>query len=399
MMKSVSRLLATAQGTLKFMSPKFKLLAILALAGSAFGQRYTVSTINPATPDGKVLQQGMSEEDPAKKLALLEQYITDFGGKDKMSTGWALTQMEGLYQKAGNYDKVVETSNKLLSMDGSDLDAAYAALKASEAKKDADGIIKWSGVTSDIAQKTIAKPKTGNEEEWKTAVDYAKQVDTYTEYSLYSTALQSTDAGRVMQLVETLNQHNPKSQYLAQTLGKYAQSAQQAKQMPRAAAFGEQVYANGQLNEDLLLAMSDYYMAQKTQMAKAAVYGSKAAEFVASKPKPDGISDTDWDKKKISVIGLGNWMAGVSYASDNKFEQADKALRVALPNVQDNLTLKATTLFYLGLADYKLGQATKSKTMINDAYKFSQQSAAMKSPVQDQAAKNVLVIKKEFKLN
>jgi len=165
------------------MSSKFKLLAILALAGSAFGQRYTISTINPAAPDGKALQQGMSEEDPAKKLALLEQYITEFGGKDKMSTGWALTQMEGLYQKAGNYDKVVETSNKLLSMDGSDLDAAYAALKASEAKKDADGIIKWSGVTSDIAQKTIAKPKTGNEEEWKAAVDYAKQVDTYTEYS------------------------------------------------------------------------------------------------------------------------------------------------------------------------------------------------------------------------
>ncbi len=382
------------------MSLNFKLLAVLALTVSAYGQRYVLSTINPATPDGKILQQAATENDPAAKLTLFEQYITQFSGQDKVATGWVLTQMEGLYQKAGSFDKVLEISNKLLAMDGDDLDAAYAALKASEGKKDVPGIIKFSGLTSDLAKKVVGKPKpaAGGEEEWKQAVDYAKQVDTYTEYSLYSTALESTEPGLVMQLVETLYQRNPNSQYLVPTLGKYAQSAQLAKQMPRAAEFGEKVYANGLFNEDLLLAMGDYYMQQKTQMAKVAVYGSKAAEFIASKPKPDGLSDADWAKKKTSVIGLGNWMAGVSYASDNKFDLADKALRNALPNVQDNQTLKATTLFYLGLADYKLGQASKNKAMINDAYKFSQQSAAMKSPVQDQAAKNVLIIKKEFRL-
>src|SRR6476619_4325146 len=72
------------------------------------------------------------------------------------------------------------------TVDGVDLEKAYANLKESEGKKDYDGVLKWSGVTSEIARKTVAGTKLEgqSDEEFKQAVDYARQVDVYTEYSL-----------------------------------------------------------------------------------------------------------------------------------------------------------------------------------------------------------------------
>src|SRR5689334_5237803 len=92
------------------------------------------------------------------------------------------------------------------TVDGVDLEKAYANLKESESKKDYDGVLKWSGVTSEIARKTVAGPKLEgqSDEDFKQAVDYARQVDVYTEYSLYAMMLQEPDPQKAMKLADTL---------------------------------------------------------------------------------------------------------------------------------------------------------------------------------------------------
>ena len=54
----------------------------------------------------------------------------------------------------------------------------------------------------------------------------------------------------------------------------------------------------------------------------------------------------------------------------------------------------ADILFHLGLANYQMGKG-KNAQQIAEAMKFMQQCAAMKSPFQAQAAKNVAVMRKE----
>jgi hypothetical protein len=341
-----------------------------------------------------LLQSMSTETDPARKLSIMEEFAAAHPQHE--ATGWVYSQMQVLYNKSGDSGKAIATGEKLLAMDGDDLDAAYANLKAAEAKKDAAAVIKWSGETSRIARKTVAstKPSSG-EEEWRQAVDYAKQVDTYTEYSLYAAALASTDPAKAMDLVEALQARNGKSQYLPQVLGKYAVAARQANALPKAVTLGEKAYADGVFNEDLLLTMADATM-QNKDLDKTVLYGTKAADAMATAAKPEGFSDADWEKKKASVIGLGNWMAGMALAGQNKFPQADKSLRAALPYIKGNDQLMGPALFNLGLANYKMGQGSKNKAQIADAVRFSEQAAAIKGPMQAQAAKNVTVIKKEF---
>jgi hypothetical protein len=371
-------------------------IVALLMASTLLAQRYKLSSVNAETPDGKVLQQAMQESDPAKKLTLMETYITQFPKTDE--SGWVLTQMQSLYLKANDYDKTLSTGQALLAMDAADLDASYNNLKAAEGKKDADAILQWSDKTSELARKAATAPKRegDGDEEYKQAVDYAKQVDTYAEYSLYSAALQSGDPQKTMLLVDALEKRNPKSQYIPRVLGKYAVAAQQTNSVPRAVALGEKTFADGQYNEDMLLTMSDYYMKQGKAQDKVVLYSTKAVELMSVQPKPEGMADADWEKKKNMTTGIGNWMAGISEASQNKYSAADKHLRAALPYIKDNDQLMAGALFNLGLANYKMGQASKNRTQIADAVRFSEQAAAIKGPLQAQAAKNVTVIRKEF---
>lgn len=369
--------------------------ALLSLSVAAFGQRHKLAAINTESPQGKLLQQALQEQDAAKRIAAYEQFITDFP-QDK-TIGWVLTQIQQAYLKMGNHDKAMQAGEKLLALDPDDVEAAFYNLKAAEAKKDPDLVIKWSAAAAPIAKKAVAakKPEDMEDEDWKQALEFAKGVGTYTEYALYSTALQVSDSGAVMRLVEELEKRNEQSQYLPQVLGRFAGAARQANALDRLVAVGERAVSRNQLNEDVLLALADYYMNRK-EPDKAVEYALKVPEFLASKPKPEGFADADWEKKKNTSIGLAHWMAGVALAGQSKWAPADKELRAALPLIGDNDQLKAGALFYLGLANYRMGKATKNRKVIDEALRFSQQAAAIKGPYAGQAANNVKVIKSEY---
>ena len=372
------------------------LIAALVLAGACLAQRHKLAAINAETEEGKMLQAIGQESDEPKKLALMEQFTTQF--PTHAATGWVYTQLQAGYNKAGNSDKAIAVGEKLIALDGMDIDAAYANLKASEAKKDSEGVLKWSGATSEIARKTVAAPKRDDQsdEEYKHAIDFAKQVDTYTEYSLYASAIQETDAGKVMKLADTLEQRNPKSQYIEMIMPRYSAMARQAKAMPAAVAFGERAYQRGQFSEDMLLLMADQALQTGKEQAKVIQYSEKAIEVMGSRPKPEGVADADWERKKNVTNGLAYWMAGTTLSGQGKFAQADKTLRSALPLVKDNEQLYGMALFHLGLSNYRMAQASKNKTQIADAISFSKQAAAIKGPLQAQAAKNVKVMQQEF---
>jgi tetratricopeptide (TPR) repeat protein len=325
---------------------------------------------------------------------MMEQFASQFPSHD--ATGWVYSQMQVAYSKAGDADKAIATGEKLLTLDGMDLDAAYANLKASEAKKDADGVLKWSSVTSDIAKKTVAAPKGAgqSDEEFAHAVDFAKQVDTYTEYSLYATAAAEQDPQKVMKLADALENRNPNSQYIAMVLPRYSAAARQANALPTAVAYGERAFQRGQFSEDMLLVMADSEL-QKRNADKVVAYSDKIIEIM-NRPKPEGVSDADWEKKKAVTTGLAYWMSGTTLSGNGKFAEADKRLRSALPLVKDNEQLYGSALFHLGLANYKMAQASKNKAQIADALKFSKQAAGVKGPLAAQAAKNVRVMQQEF---
>lgn len=355
----------------------------IAVSCAAWGQAF-----DPNTPDGAMIAKIQSATDPAQKQALLEEFVQKF--PTSKQAGWAWGQLQAAYLQAQQYDKALSAGEKSLSADPDSTEVAYNNLKAAEAKGDPEAVAKWASETSKVARKE-ASAANGD----KARLDYAKQVDTYTEYAVYAMSLKTTDSGKIIELVESLEQRSPQSPYLSKAYGRYLNALRQTGQGDKAGTAAEQELQRDPSNEDVLVFAADYSRDKKDN-AKTLTYSSKLIEVMQSKPKPEDISDADWQKKKQTMLGVGYWMQGVSYNGQQQYAQADKALRQALPLVKGDNQLLPIVLFQLGVADFEVGKTTKNRAMLQDALKFSQQSAAMKSPVQADAANNVKTISRSI---
>ncbi len=364
-------------------------LALTLAAGAALAQRHKLGTVNAETPEGQLLQQIGQSTDDAKKLALMEEF--EAKAPKHEAIGWVYEQMQVAYIKAGQPDKAIQVGDKLVAMDPDHLEAAHQNLKAAEAKKDPDLIRKWSDKTSQIARKVIASPQpkeADDVEEWKRSVDFAKQLDTYTEYSLYAAALQTQDPRKRIELGESLAARTPASQYSGQGTQIQFDAYRQLGDNAKLLAFSEKVLQTDQSNEDMLALVSNEYVEKKRDPDKVIAYSARIVELMDSKPKPQGVSDDDWAKKKKALSGLAHYLSGLTQYNQKKYAPADKELRAALPLVEGNEPLKAATLFYAGLTNYSMKN-------FPDALRFNAQCAAIKSPYQNKAAENVKVMKQQ----
>jgi len=364
-------------------------LVIVLFAGCALAQRHKPN-INTETPEGQALQQIGQESDDTKKLAALEKFTQDYSKSENLL--WVYSQMESLYVKANQPDKAIATADKLIAADPGDLDASLAALKAAEAKKDPDLVKKWSNTTAQIAGKelTAKKPEDEEEDDWKKHLDYVKQVGTYSEYAIDAAALQATDPAKKLDLIQTLFDRNPQSQYMAQLLPAAGQALNQLNDAERSIAFSEKILAKDPNNDDMLLIAVAAYSQKGKEPDKVISYSAKLAEVINSKPKPEGVSEADWDNRKKFITGLARYFSGRTYYAQKKWAAAEKELIAALPNVESNAALKPEVLFDLGDSNYHLDNGA-------EALKYFQACAAIRSRYQAQAAKNVTVIKSQYR--
>jgi hypothetical protein len=372
-------------------------LMVLLAAAVATAQRHRPATIDSATPEGQLLLQIEAEPDEARKTGLLEQFAAQYPKHEGIAWVYELTM--AAYGKAGQPGKVIETGEKLLAIDPADLDAAHGCLKAAEAKKDPGLVLKWSSKTSELARKAAQSPQPAAEDEvegWKQRVDFAKQVDIYTEYSLYGAALQTADPKAKIQLGEALEQRNPTSQYMSLMAEPLFRAYLQAGENAKGLAFAGRTVDRNQASPEILLAAASGYMENK-QPDKAIALSQKAIDDSAAKQKPDGVTDGDWQTWKAQIGGRARWVLGLSYAGQNEWAAADQALRAALPAVKSDRNMYAQALFYLGLANYRIAASGQTERA-RDALRFSEECAAIPGPFQAPARTNVKAISAEHRV-
>ena len=353
-------------------------------------QRRSV-TISPTTPEGRLLQQVRDESDDTKKLALAEQFLAQYPKHEGVP--YVYLEMVGSWTKLGQFDKAMAGAEKLLAEDPNDLEPALAAVKAAEAKKDPDAVLKWAVLSSDLARKRAQATKAQDEDDeaFKQRVDFARQLDTYTEYALYTAAAQTPEPAKRAALLKTLEGRAPESKYLSQAWGMYFMALVQSGDMPAAVGVAEKVIAQGQGTEEMLAAAGDFYLRQNKEPQKVLDYSSKLTDLANTRAKPDGVSDADWQKRKNYFLGYGQWLTGALYSSQGKFSEADKTLKAALPLLEGDDQLKAGALYNIGLANHKLKN-------VAEALKFYEQCAAIQSPYQAPAAENVKSLRKVYRV-
>ena len=277
-----------------------------------------------------------------------------------------------------------------------DLASSYKSLQEAVAKKDAAEVKKLAVTTCAMAREEAALAEPEGEAEkalWKSRVAYARDVEGYTEYALYATAL-TAPAETSVDLLATLEQQSPKSKYLDAGYAHYFYALSQTGGAAKIPAIAEKALANFPNNEDLLLVLADSALSRQ-QMDRAGGYAERLLTALARHPTPEGIAASDWEKKRTAALTRGYWIAGLAHSGRNEYAGADKDLRAALPLVQGNKDMLAAALFNLGVANYHLGRQGMSRAQILEGAKFSEQASAIPGPFQRQSWTNAHLMKAE----
>ncbi len=282
-------------------------------------------------------------------------------------------------------------------MRADDLEDSYTKLKDAVAKKDADAVKSEGAATFKLAQALVNAPEPKEADQvpdWKQRVNYGKEVSTYTEYALAATAAQiaGTDGAKTVELVDALLAQNPKSPYLdtctpayLAALGKSG-TAKQLDGMTRIVA--------GRPDNEVALAALTQGLANKSP-DRALNYANKLVSVLKTKPKPEGVSEADWERTKSTGLATGHYIAGAIYGGKSAWLDCDRELKAALPLIKDNTRL-GVVYFYLGLANYQLAKITMDRPRMQTALTYSKQAAAIPGPMKDQAYHNQLAIQNEL---
>jgi hypothetical protein len=282
-----------------------------------------------------------------------------------------------------------------VSVAAADLEGSFQALKDAEAKGDAALVKKLAVETGAMAKAAAAEAAPADADEkqaWTDRVKYAQDVESYTEYALYATAIKGP-AATTVDLISTLEEQNPKSKYLDQGYSPYLAALKETGAEAKIPAIVEKGLQNLPENEDLLLLAA--LNAQAKQPDKALAYANRLVAAATKHNKPEGVAQADWERKHNTSLEYGHWIAGVIHGAKQQWMAADKDLRAALPLIKGNDAMMGPALFHLGMANYNLGKMTNSKAKVLEGAKFSEDCAKITGPFTDQAWHNAQVMKTE----
>ena len=348
--------------------------------------------INVGTPEGQLLQQIGQELDDAKKEMLMQDFLDKYPKHE--GAAWVCAMLAIDYNQNKEYDKALDITEKVYA-NSPDMDVAYAGLKAAEGKEDPAMVKKWAGRTSASARKVMASAKAPTNDEEKQQATYTKDVDTYSEYALYVLALKAKEPKETVDLIDALEKQNPKSQYLSIGAPNYFEALEKSGEGAKACPAATRLAAGDPKNaEAMLFAAQCSWNGSKADGLIG--YGSKAITALNSRTKPEGTSDSDWANKKAMLTGNANFYIGQGYTMQGRYGPANKALRASLGSIKGNEAFYAIALFDLGLANYNLGKTIGDKAQMREGLKFFEQSAGMKSSVQDQASRNASLVRNEL---
>ncbi len=277
-----------------------------------------------------------------------------------------------------------------------DLDDRYTELKDAQTKKDPDEVKKLALEASKLARAEAAAPQPADASavaDWKQRVEFAKQVDHFAEYSLATTAIGTAEQAKMEELVDALLTLNPKSEYL--TLCSSTYLAALARQPDKQLAAAQKLLTANANNEEALDTLANGYSSSAPD--RAGGYATRLLTVMKAKAKPEGVAAADWEKKKSAMLGDGYYISGAAACTKSGWIDCDRNLKLAVPYVSKDQRILSITYYYLGLADYQIGKAgTGDRTKILEGQKYSEQSAAIPGPMQQNAYKNAQAMKKEL---
>jgi tetratricopeptide (TPR) repeat protein len=349
--------------------------------------------IDKNSPEGQYMDLVALESDSARKVALLEHFLTLFPKSDPGVTAWIYIELQDRYRRAGALDKALAAGERVLAIDPDNIEVSRANWRIAETKKDEELIKKWSTETGKIAERLVKAPLPADPEAMKAAQDvmaYARQFVVNSDYQDFNKAVKTADPAQRLAALEDFVRKSPQNPYMDQIEIAQFLAYKEIGDVDKTVAAAERILARDANRDDAMLFIAEVNFRRKKDPKRTLELANKFIEHMAVATRPEAQSEADWSRSKNRNLMLAHYMIGTVHFQAGQWSAADRSLRVALSFVGDD-QLKSTLLYNLGWANYQMQSAV-------EAIKFYRLCAAIPGPLQDQAGKNVLSIKSEYNL-
>lgn len=346
----------------------FFLLVISATAEAQIGKSVQVQA---GTPEDKALGDIYAATDPAQKIALLDQFMAEFGQGDFALLGDQLYVSAYLAEK--NYDKAFQYGEKVFALDPDNLPTAVDLVRAAQEKGDPDKLYGYGERVSAILAryKALPAPAGTPAASWEqTKADNLAKVKgdvAYVQYAMYATTQQLPDPARRAALLERFVAAFPDSSFAENAQALTAASYQQAQQYGKMLDFAQKALARDPNNIGMLLLLADYWSGKGEQLDQAEQSAKKALDLLAQAKKPEQLSDEEWQQRIALQKGLVYSSLGQIYVNRNRNAQAVEAFKQASPLLKSDAANYGRNLYRLGFTLAKMQRIPEAREVLTEA--------------------------------
>jgi tetratricopeptide (TPR) repeat protein len=357
-------------------------LCFVLLSTVAACAQVTRIMIPAGTPEDKALQAISAEEDAAKRVAMLQEFLQQFSS-NQQAVAYGSWQLSQTYMDQGDTAKAMEFGEKAAALQPGNLDILIAlatvAQKAKATDKVVDCAIRGGTAFNGIAKQT--KPEGMDAEDFKLRVQQEqepfRQSYEYMEVTGLNAMVAEENPKKRMAYIERYIAAFPGSRFEDQVMQLAVYTLGQTNESARLLTFGEKALAANPNSVSMLAALANAFAesSDQTFAPRAETYARKALDLAKAQ--------TATDENKLALYsGLAHSALGYAMLKQEKNVPAIAELKTASVELKANPDAYAAALYRLGFAYAKTGKLPEAKTTLGEL-------AAIQGPYQ-QPAKDLL---------
>jgi tetratricopeptide (TPR) repeat protein len=335
--------------------------------------------IKAGTPEDRALSEINAATDPAKKLALIDQFAAQLGQGDMAIVADDL--YVNYYLSVKNYEKALEYGEKLWALDPDNFANGVNLVRAAQEKGDLEKLFLYGEKAGAILQRFKARPAPEGrnasawEQEKAQALEDLRDSRNYAEQLLFLAAYHLPDAtargGYLLRFAAAF----PDSPSALQAQEIAATAYQQAQNYPRMLEVANELLEKDPNDRAMLILLADYYSEKGEHLDQAEASAAKAIELLGTAKKPEGLTDEQWTQQTAFEKGLALSAWGQVNIVNKKNAQAVENLKAAAPLLKPNPATYGRNQYRLGFALLNLQRIPEAKAALTEA-------ASMPNPYQ-----------------
>jgi tetratricopeptide (TPR) repeat protein len=347
------------------------LVLFLSLAVPSSAQLGKQPMMRAGSPEDQALKEVDAATEPAKKIELLNKFMTEFGKGDISLL--AYERYIAAYLAAKQPAKAFEYGDKAMELDPDNFNIAYGLVIAAAERNNAERAADFGEHISKMVERyrAASAPEGSDADTWEerrkvTLMNYQDQV-AYVAQVMYTLAAQAGGPGTRAALLERFVAAFPESPYLGDAQLMITDSYGQAGNVGRKVAFAEKVLARDPDNVNMLVALAEHFAAQGEQLERAEQYARKALRLIPQAEKPAHLSDGQWAARKNLQTGLCRSALGQAYVHLVRDADAVEPLRGAGPLLRPYAFYYGRNQYFLGFVLARMKRTAEAREVLTEA--------------------------------